>query len=560
MTDYEVMQDDSDGETDHDTVSEIITTQVQSLSILTEDSEIIAELNDWLADDDVVLKDEHRIDALASNGQLKEIKWWFTFKSKAEDRHWKRGIFSDTYHEWYWGYKNTYDMLYTSEAVDMASANGHIDVLEYFFSIHRISPFKHTIKAVDLASKFNRIDVLNWWASKCRNWMRIGRTPCEIFSRTVAPMDQKGNRVIFKYSTEAITNACAAGHIDVVEWWHTNSIGTKLVFLYNKQCMTELIKTKNIAILKWWKSHHECNSNTYLFTKDSKKFHENIHIHASDTLVFHFDSDSINLVLASRDLELITFVFGLRFNYDYNHTYDPNLIDEISKEQLIPLLDVIKKNCGPKPMHKFLFTSNAINYASANNHESVLKWWFTKVAADTLKYTEFAMNEASANGHVNILKLWDKNRSRLVLEYSAVSTTEATRNGHLLVLQWWAKNRFFFPMRYDTSCVQIAFDSQNQIILYWWYHYRTLFDLEFTPEMIEQCKEMEIFVNEVLYTQVSDNDFECPICCDTDNLDALVQLKCTHKYHMKCIDEWVRKTPVCPYCKTDVDPFIHFLN
>ena len=39
----------------------------------------------------------------------------------------------------------------------------------------------------------------------------------------------------------------------------------------------------------------------------------------------------------------------------------------------------------------------------------------------------------------------------------------------------------------------------------------------------------------------------CIICLE-DNSD--VKTKCGHSYHQKCIDEWCKKSPTCPMCRT----------
>ncbi|KAI8470371.1 MAG: hypothetical protein J3K34DRAFT_368518, partial [Monoraphidium minutum] len=43
---------------------------------------------------------------------------------------------------------------------------------------------------------------------------------------------------------------------------------------------------------------------------------------------------------------------------------------------------------------------------------------------------------------------------------------------------------------------------------------------------------------------------ECTICLDAYADGELVkQLPCGHSYHAACIDEWLRKSAVCPLCK-----------
>lgn len=42
----------------------------------------------------------------------------------------------------------------------------------------------------------------------------------------------------------------------------------------------------------------------------------------------------------------------------------------------------------------------------------------------------------------------------------------------------------------------------------------------------------------------------CSICLD--NKDKAIVLDCNHKFHKKCIAEWIKRKDVCPICKTSV--------
>ena len=50
---------------------------------------------------------------------------------------------------------------------------------------------------------------------------------------------------------------------------------------------------------------------------------------------------------------------------------------------------------------------------------------------------------------------------------------------------------------------------------------------------------------------------QCPICLDDmmSNRKSIVveTVKCSHKFHLKCIKEWFRYKPTCPLCRSAVD-------
>ena len=55
---------------------------------------------------------------------------------------------------------------------------------------------------------------------------------------------------------------------------------------------------------------------------------------------------------------------------------------------------------------------------------------------------------------------------------------------------------------------------------------------------------------------VSKNIFICPICLAEYNNDIIITLKCSHKYHLNCIDAWIVRNlnnntnALCPICNT----------
>lgn len=47
-------------------------------------------------------------------------------------------------------------------------------------------------------------------------------------------------------------------------------------------------------------------------------------------------------------------------------------------------------------------------------------------------------------------------------------------------------------------------------------------------------------------------DNECPICiAEYISEDELVTLNCKHLFHVKCIDDWLKKQPRCPCCREE---------
>lgn len=50
-----------------------------------------------------------------------------------------------------------------------------------------------------------------------------------------------------------------------------------------------------------------------------------------------------------------------------------------------------------------------------------------------------------------------------------------------------------------------------------------------------------------------DDNHECTICIASIKKGSIIRLlSCTHKFHYKCIDEWVDKNTTCPTCRKDI--------
>jgi len=56
---------------------------------------------------------------------------------------------------------------------------------------------------------------------------------------------------------------------------------------------------------------------------------------------------------------------------------------------------------------------------------------------------------------------------------------------------------------------------------------------------------------------VDDPQYTCRICFDEyEEGDQLTMLPCFHKYHTKCIEQWLRTSKECPLCQTSVDTLL----
>jgi hypothetical protein len=53
--------------------------------------------------------------------------------------------------------------------------------------------------------------------------------------------------------------------------------------------------------------------------------------------------------------------------------------------------------------------------------------------------------------------------------------------------------------------------------------------------------------------ELDDEDAVCVICLNHyEDCDKLRTLPCTHHFHFRCVDEWLRLNKRCPLCVRDV--------
>lgn len=62
----------------------------------------------------------------------------------------------------------------------------------------------------------------------------------------------------------------------------------------------------------------------------------------------------------------------------------------------------------------------------------------------------------------------------------------------------------------------------------------------------------EIRKRETMYKVVDTcNDFTCPIC-RADDTAGVVEIRCRHRFHRECIDQWLDSVPSCPMCRSAI--------
>ncbi|KAJ3359345.1 hypothetical protein GGF32_009468 [Allomyces javanicus] len=268
-----------------------------------------------------------------------------------------------------------------NDAMDVASAHGHIDVLEWWCDaiergiVHKL-PFQEPLPK---ASTTNQVEVLNWW------WRKFGCVPSS------------------KDRDHGVVVASRSGHLAALRWWLADKKrwGGGNVPTMNMALNTALYKN-NVAILDRWKRLV-------------------VESHAADAE----HSALPNSVPPPSWWADCGFLFP--------STICPILADftNTSRGSAVDAMRWWATHKLP-----FLHSPEAMDCASLYGHVAVLDWWLRESGVETL-YTAAALDFASRQVLTNVLEWWK--RSGLPLKYTA----ETRRYGLALGQDDMFKTRFF---------------------------------------------------------------------------------------------------------------------
>ena len=112
-----------------------------------------------------------------------------------------------------------YTLEYNEDAMDYASENGNIDVLEWWYKSGL--PLKYSKNSLNYASRNGQIEVLEWW--------------------------HKSNLEL-KYDVEALEWATTVGWVEVLEWWKNSGLELKTT----KYIKFIINASHNQDVKEWW--------------------------------------------------------------------------------------------------------------------------------------------------------------------------------------------------------------------------------------------------------------------------------------------------------------------
>uniref|UniRef100_A0A6C0E6H9 Ankyrin repeat protein n=1 Tax=viral metagenome TaxID=1070528 RepID=A0A6C0E6H9_9ZZZZ len=139
---------------------------------------------------------------------------------------------------------------YTKDAIDQASGKGHTNVLEWWHNSGLA--LKYSENAIDIASWNGRTNVLNWWVKS--------NLPLYYSNQAIDTGSRRGHRNVLewwknsglplKYSINSLDFASHDGRTEILDWWFNSGLKLK----YSDQAMLYASINGHIDVLNWWKN------------------------------------------------------------------------------------------------------------------------------------------------------------------------------------------------------------------------------------------------------------------------------------------------------------------
>lgn len=272
-----------------------------------------------------------------------------------------------------------YKLLYTHSAIILASQNGHVHVLKWWISSGL--KLKYTSKAMDYASIHGCIEVLDWW---------------------------KDSGLKLKYTVESMDFASINSHFNILDWWKNSGLNMK----YSNRSIDIPSAYGRIIVLNWW-------------------------LHSG--LVLLYSSAAIDVLsdMACKNKWISPLeILNWWKNSGLELWYTIDAMDRTSGNGQIDILDWWK-NSGLE----LKYSINAIDMASANGFINVLIWW--KQSDLKLRYSRKAMDMASVNCCIPVLEWWTNSGLQLKYSDNAIDWRDNNKNvnvkDRIKILNLWIK-------------------------------------------------------------------------------------------------------------------------
>lgn len=402
------------------------------------------------------------------------------------------------------------ELLYTTDAVDIASTRGNLPVLEWWWHLHTLHQreFRYTENAIDEIMCYEEIcdteiiAVLDWWlkihlhhgipllytadsldnASTCYSrvikwWFTLQQTYGKDFLYTEACFDNfdtcnnshqetlefyhtwqelhEKHNVPIKFTLKSINNCIDSGSIECLDWWIYMYTTHHLPVNFTKKSLKNAIN-KGIKVVEWMYRQHQLHG-----------------------FLFHCDDNVLVYSSLACDIPILEMLRQL----GYVKECPEYLIDNLTSVKVIQWwwdhCDLYK--------YPFTFTHQSIDNKFMNEAITQYNWFFHahQTYGIPFLYTHRIIDILCSFGNIEALDWWAERAEKdgVELLYSVAAMDRAA----VEALEWWKKmHAKGFELKYTNHAMDIA--SLNETIghLDWWkQQQKNGIELRFTREKIK---------------------------------------------------------------------------
>lgn len=408
-----------------------------------------------------------------------------------------------------------YRMTWSHAALDGASAMGHIHTLNWFvnkaWDILSIRPFskegqwkdfvlhgdwQFTKHSVDWASANGHADVLDWWVAMAGAAGGAGVSSDIASILQLARDDPLLYLQDLKWSHDALTDACANGHLSVVIWWllrqqvMTVKLNTDAIVRASKEGKVEILDwlwrfSKGdfdaCVEVRWWIPGNDHDS--------AQRFEEDLETrHRVVENVFKMSyNNALQAAVTSGRVNIMKWWFD-----NYFPEEGPIIKPEINVEDISTRIS-FASNSGP--FDKQAHIQNSYFERSGSVDVKVLEWLLQKKEMIKL-HAGHLLDMASAVGRVDLLQFAvdhsndfeaaENNTCELCgkrshLMWSSGAMDGAAAEGHVSVLSWWYEQATSKRAHALFGCV----GSSNRRVLEFTHHALDLASLHGRDDVME---------------------------------------------------------------------------
>lgn len=304
----------------------------------------------------------HALKQAAMNGYL-DIIIWFT-----------ENIHNTLMFEMFKYKKN---MIY-SEIITGAAEKGQIKILDWIYdNLNNLNISYNDEYAINVASLNGHIHVLNWFFERAKklvhlNHLITNNTKFIDFSEPLKAILNPINEINFVYSKYVICWINNGKKINVLDWFFDHSVqklyGSPVWLEY--QFITELEKSPYFSDFKNIKTVSE-------FLNEKK------------LLEFKYDPNFLSTISISNNVNILDWFYDKYITYNVKFEYNVNTIEIAAEYGKTDILDWFFNHSCKEWINKhfpncnnysskilpFVYTANAMTLASANGHVNVLNWF-----------------------------------------------------------------------------------------------------------------------------------------------------------------------------------------